>query len=865
MAAVSFVDRERQWFKAVWGLARCETGRAASFCAHVVADGSMLVVPDSLRDARFADHPWVLGHAKIRFYAGAPLRTPAGLVLGTLCVFDPQPREIGARERDILQHLAGMVISELTLRDEALARRQAEETLRSRHEELREINGLTEQRIVESTRELTLVNRTLQAEIQRRERTDRAKQQSEQRFQQVFDQASDAALVHDTEGRLINVNDSTCRSLGYSRAELLTMSVADIEMTHVPGEDQRFWRELPPGTTDCFEGRQRRKDGSSFPVEIHVSSLHTSEGRQLLALVRDITERKKTEQLLRERVHQQAAVARLGTLALGGIHVEALLREAVRTVGETLEMACSEIHEYLPEQDAFVIRAAHGYPPGSVEGCVCPNEAKYAFGSVLRTGQPVVLGDVDNEARFTIPLHVPDGGVKSGIFARIGGDGAEATRYGILGASASRRREFTADEVYFVQAVANVIAAAVARQRGEDALRAVEARYERIAAKTPGLVFQFLERPDGTFAFLFISEGSRSIYGLEPEALYAQPQLAIERVHPDDRASFRQFVYASKASLKPLHWEGRQRRPDGEVRWMRVDAQPERLPDGGLIFEGIMVDVTAQRQTEAALRQSEERFRLASMHSPFPVMLFASDGEVLQVNDAWTHRTGYLAEQITCIEDWLELAHASQEERDQARRLIGELWQHIGAAESKGWPIRCADGEERLWDFSCVNLGRLPDGRWLANRHRPRRDRATRDRNAAPGGQGRSGTRQRGQKRVPLPHEPRAAHPAQRHPGLRPVARTQQTRRTGDAERRLHPQGRPAPVVPGRRSAGPGPGRNGGTAPDAGGGARQETRPGMRGSGRADGGKRGTSVVGSRSPRGRRTCGWTNNACVRRC
>ena len=711
MAAVTFIDRERQWIKAARGLTACEVTRDTSFCAHALPDGKMLVVPDAWLDPRFENHPWVSGDTKIRFYAGAPLRTPEGYVLGTLCVIDQQPREMSQREREILERLASLVINELTLRNEVAARRQAEEALRSRHLELQEINASIEQRVEENTQELTLVNRILKAEIRRREQIDAEKHRSEQRFQQVFNQASDAALVHDTEGRLTDVNDSACRSLGYSRAELLTLSVADFEMTHVPGEGQRFWRELPPGEADCFEGRHRRKDGSSFPVEVHISSLETGDGRQLLALVRDITERKKAEKQLCERMRQQEAVARLGTLALGNIPVDALLREAVRTVAETLATEFCRLHEHLPEQEAFVMRAAYGYPPGSIDGRVFKDDQQHVFGHVLRTGQPVVVEDMEADRSFELPMHLPTTGLKSGIFVLVGGD--NATRYGTLGTTTRSRRTFTEDETYFVQAVANVVAAAIARRKGEDALRAVEARYERIAANTPGMVFQFLRQPDGSFAFLFVSEGSRSIYGLEPQELYARPQLTIERVHPDDREAFRRLIHASEATLDPLHWEGRQQRTDGEIRWMRVDAQPERLDDGGLIFEGIMVDVTVQRQTEAELRQSEERFRLVNMHSPFPVVLFASDGEVLQVNDAWTHRTGYLAGQITHVGNWLKLAYPDERTRDQARKVFGELWQHIGATESKGWPIRCANGEERIWDFSCVNLGRLPDGRWL--------------------------------------------------------------------------------------------------------------------------------------------------------
>ena len=73
VALISFVDRDRQWFKSVHGLEIAETHREVSFCAHAVALREMLVVPDALQDARFADNPLVTGEPRIRFYAGFPL------------------------------------------------------------------------------------------------------------------------------------------------------------------------------------------------------------------------------------------------------------------------------------------------------------------------------------------------------------------------------------------------------------------------------------------------------------------------------------------------------------------------------------------------------------------------------------------------------------------------------------------------------------------------------------------------------------------------------------------------------------------------------------------------------------------------
>jgi GAF domain-containing protein len=122
IALVSLVDHDRQWFKSSFGLEDVqETPRDISFCGHAVALAKTLVVPDALRDPRFADNPMVTGHPYIRFYAGALLRLPYGLVMGTLCIMDRRPREFDKLDEAILGGLRDLVVEELFRREEAVS------------------------------------------------------------------------------------------------------------------------------------------------------------------------------------------------------------------------------------------------------------------------------------------------------------------------------------------------------------------------------------------------------------------------------------------------------------------------------------------------------------------------------------------------------------------------------------------------------------------------------------------------------------------------------------------------------------------------------------------------------------------------
>ncbi len=116
MAMVSLVDEKRQWFKARVGLESQETSRDVAFCAHAILESEVMVVPDALRDQRFADNPLVTDDPQVRFYAGAPLITASGHGLGTLCVVDRNPRTLPDDKIKALQALARQVVTQMDLR-----------------------------------------------------------------------------------------------------------------------------------------------------------------------------------------------------------------------------------------------------------------------------------------------------------------------------------------------------------------------------------------------------------------------------------------------------------------------------------------------------------------------------------------------------------------------------------------------------------------------------------------------------------------------------------------------------------------------------------------------------------------------------
>lgn len=106
ISLISLVDSERQWFKVNKGLEARQTPRQDAFCQHALHNPKeVLVVEDPLTDERFRENPLVLGDPNIRFYAGAPLESPNGQVLGTLCVIDNKPRKISNQQKKLCSSL----------------------------------------------------------------------------------------------------------------------------------------------------------------------------------------------------------------------------------------------------------------------------------------------------------------------------------------------------------------------------------------------------------------------------------------------------------------------------------------------------------------------------------------------------------------------------------------------------------------------------------------------------------------------------------------------------------------------------------------------------------------------------------------
>ena len=125
VSMISIIDRDRQWYKSKQGFDVAETGRDVAFCAHTILEDQLLVVEDMTKDVRFSNNPFVTGEQHVRFYAGAPIISPTGQNLGTICVIDQQPRTLTDAQKRALEILSNQVtkLLELRLKSQVVAER----------------------------------------------------------------------------------------------------------------------------------------------------------------------------------------------------------------------------------------------------------------------------------------------------------------------------------------------------------------------------------------------------------------------------------------------------------------------------------------------------------------------------------------------------------------------------------------------------------------------------------------------------------------------------------------------------------------------------------------------------------------------
>jgi len=236
-----------------------------------------------------------------------------------------------------------------------------------------------------------------------------------------------------------------------------------------------------------------------------------------------------------------------------------------------------------------------------------------------------------------------------------------------------------------------------------------EARFQNLAENMPGVIYRYVMFPGGHEAMPYISPGWHQVW--ETDSQEANANILWRNIHPGDEQAMRKSLAEAYNAMQNWVWEWRIVLDSGQVRWLQTIAKPQRQETGEVIWDGLILNITARKQTEQHLQESEQRFRRAMNEAPFPIIVHAEDGKILRVNQAWTEQSGYTHDDIPTISDWVFKAYG--ELHVDAKAQIDRLYALDARLQEGEHLIKAHSGEIRVWDFSSVPLGRMDDGRRL--------------------------------------------------------------------------------------------------------------------------------------------------------
>ena len=427
-------------------------------------------------------------------------------------------------------------------------------------------------------------------DIAERREAEEALKESERRFRQLFERSTDALLVHDEEGRMVDCNEEACRSLGYTREELLRLSVRDFAVDLLSEEEKRKgdtpWRRAmnaEPGTlVGLHENEHRRKDGTTFPVEVHVDFIDYGGKRMMLASVRDITERKQAEEALRESEKRFRTIFEQTALGISIADPNRRLLETNQAYQKMLGYSEEDLYgKHLDE-------ISHSDD--------VPRDAE--FNKELLSGH---LDRYQREKRY------------------IRKDGELIW----VQPTVSVVRDAEGEPQFLIGTVEDI----TERKRYKEALSESERRYRSVVDNIKEVVFQ----TDAQGLWTFLNPAWVEITGFSVEESIGTNFL--NYIHPDDRQRnlelFRLLIEREKDYCR---YEIRYMTRGGGFRWIEVWARLTLNDDGTVAgTSGTLNDITERKRAEEDLRESEARNRAILEATPDLMFLYSRDGEYLDI------------------------------------------------------------------------------------------------------------------------------------------------------------------------------------------------------------------------------------------
>lgn len=462
-----------------------------------------------------------------------------------------------------------------------------------------------------------------------------------QQYRQVVQIQKDFILHSSADATITFANDALCEALGQPPDQVVGQSWARLIPPQTLDEVYLKIAALTPAQP-TFEiiNQNYRPSGQLGWTEWRNFGIfdHQEKLIAIQSVGRDVT-------VLQQQIQREKSLNQVFQAIRNSLDLATIFATATAETSRLFPDLDSFVVQYFPEQEIWRHVAEHqqAAEAATTLGLEIP-DADNPFAARLKQFQVVQVDDtaalndhINRDIAHTLPgawLLVPLV--------------VEATLWGSLSLiSAGAERPWLTEEIELVQAIAHQLEMAIQqanlyqqmqaelaeRRRVEAALRESETRFQNIAANLPGTLLRYILRTDGSSSVLYISQGCRSLWEVEPEQVVSENCILWDMIHPEDVEPMQASILASAQTLQPWSHAWRIITPSGTQKWLEAAGRPTRSPSGDVIWDTLVLDVSERVRLDAERQRAEQRFQTIVANMPgvlFQYALHADGSEVMQ-------------------------------------------------------------------------------------------------------------------------------------------------------------------------------------------------------------------------------------------
>ncbi|MBD1907072.1 PAS domain S-box protein [Funiculus sociatus GB2-A5] len=403
----------------------------------------------------------------------------------------------------------------------------------------------------------------LQVSFTEMEGLNEALEKSEQRINQLLESLPVGVAVINRDG-ISYTNQVGKQLLGTdvifdtrqeNRSAIYQVYLAGTDQLY-PGDRLPCVRSLQ-GETVMVDDMEIRRDGIAIALEMRTVPVFDSQGNVAYAITafHDISDRKQAQKALQESEQRYAALAKAAPV---GIFRHDAQGNCLYGNERSFEMIG------VSQEEAFGAGWAKNLHPSDRDRVIA------AWYNLVQRDIPFKC-----EYRFARP------------------DGSVLWVFG----QAIAQKDADGNVISYIGTITDI----TERKQVEAALQESEAKFRRLAENLPGVIYRYVLHPDKTHEFTYASPGTEELYEQKPEAVVQDARLVFDIVHPDDIAPLLESITVSAQTLQPWLMEYRIITPSGRLKLVQGSSRPERQPNGDIVWDGLLIDITSRKQAEQLL------------------------------------------------------------------------------------------------------------------------------------------------------------------------------------------------------------------------------------------------------------------------